>query len=97
MVAQLNADHDQKVAECARLQLKCDVTWEARMSVDPVVEEIRAIRERLAAQYDFDLGRIAEAARLNAIQEGRQTVCLPKRAPQGSSIETTTSADAIEA
>lgn len=29
---------------------------------DPIVEEVRATRERLAARYDFDLRRIVEAA-----------------------------------
>jgi len=29
---------------------------------DPIVDEVRAIRERLAARYDFDLRRIVEAS-----------------------------------
>ena len=29
---------------------------------DPIVEEVQAIRERLAARYDFDLRRIVEAS-----------------------------------
>ena len=29
---------------------------------DPIVEEVQAIRERLAARYDFDLHRIVEAS-----------------------------------
>jgi hypothetical protein len=29
---------------------------------DPIVEEVRAIRERLAAAFDFDIRKIAEDA-----------------------------------
>jgi hypothetical protein len=66
------------------------------MNSDHVVEEIRAIREQLAARFDFDLQRIVEAARLKAIQEGRKTVCLPKRMPLRPSSAATTPSDAIE-
>lgn len=32
------------------------------MSYDPIVDEVRAIREQLAAQSDFDIRKIVEAA-----------------------------------
>jgi multidrug resistance efflux pump len=39
---------------------------------DPIVEEVRAIREKLAAQFDFDIRRIVEdAQRRQALSQGR--------------------------
>ena len=32
------------------------------MFQDPIVDEVRAIRERLAAQFDFDICKIVEDA-----------------------------------
>lgn len=49
------------------------------MIVDSITEEIRAIRQSLAAKYDNDLGRIFEAVRESERLSGREFVTLPKR------------------
>jgi hypothetical protein len=39
---------------------------------DPIVEEVRAIREKLAAQFDFDIAKIvADAQRRQATSKSR--------------------------
>jgi hypothetical protein len=50
------------------------------MIVDPITEEIRAIRHTLAAQYDNDVKRIFEAVRQAEQASGREFVSLPPRA-----------------
>lgn len=37
---------------------------------DPIVEEVRAIRERLAAECDFDIHKICERARESQAMSG---------------------------
>ena len=48
---------------------------------DPIVEEIREIRHRLAAKFDNDIHRICEDIRKRQAASGRPTVSLPKRTP----------------
>ena len=50
------------------------------MIPDPT-DDIRAIRDRLAAQYDFDLDRIVEETRRRQRESGRPSVSLPAREP----------------
>lgn len=48
-------------------------------------EEIRAIRNELAAKFDHDIHRIAEETRRRQRHSGRTYISLPKRAPQPKS------------
>jgi hypothetical protein len=49
------------------------------MFEDPIVEEIRAVRQRHAAQFDYDLKRIAEDLRRRQEQSGRRGVSFPPK------------------
>jgi len=51
------------------------------MSSDPFVDEIREIRERLAAQFGFDVRAIAEDVRRRDAAGDREIVRLPPRRP----------------
>ena len=56
------------------------------MTNDPIVAEVRAIREQLAAQFDFDIRQmIADAQRRQAASGSRVIPPPPrvKRVPQG--------------
>lgn len=46
---------------------------------DPILEEIRAVRERLAREADYDLEKLVEAARARQAARGVKTVSLPAR------------------
>jgi hypothetical protein len=48
------------------------------MIPDPT-DEIRAIRDRLAANCDYDLDRIVEETRQHQRESGRQAVAVPRR------------------
>lgn len=48
---------------------------------DPIVDEIRAIRERLAAELNFDMHKMAEHARTQARELGLNVVSRPRRIP----------------
>ena len=50
------------------------------MIPDPT-DEIRAIRQKLAAEFGNDLHRIAEETRRRQRESGREFVTLPKRSP----------------
>ena len=49
---------------------------------DPVVEEVRRVRERHAAKYDYDLKAISKALRDEQRESGRKVVSLPPKKPQ---------------
>lgn len=52
------------------------------MTKDPVVEEVRRIREQLAAKYEFDLDAILAAAKKRQSRSGSKTASFatkPKR------------------
>jgi len=49
------------------------------MACDPIVEEIRRIREARAAQFNFDPRAIAEDARKREEEGGRRVVSPPLR------------------
>ena len=51
------------------------------MSSDPVVAEIRRIREELAARFNYDLDAILEDARQRYIAGDRKVIRLPPRRP----------------
>jgi hypothetical protein len=43
---------------------------------DPIVEEVREIRDELAKKFDYDLNRIFEHMRQQQAEGGRKVVCL---------------------
>jgi len=47
--------------------------------IDPIIEEIHAIREALAKESGYDAEKIAEAARRRQAEGGRKAVTLPPR------------------
>jgi hypothetical protein len=49
------------------------------MTPNPIVEEIREIRHRLAAQFDNDVHRIGEEIRRGEAASGRRVVRRSKR------------------
>jgi len=54
------------------------------MSDDPIVAEVRAIRDRLAARFNYDIRAIAEDARRRQREGGRKVVSLPPKRPASS-------------
>ncbi|HEX4951959.1 MAG TPA: hypothetical protein VF017_00985 [Thermoanaerobaculia bacterium] len=55
------------------------------MSDDPIVEEVRGVREAHAARFDYDLQRIFEDIKRQERESGRQYVSFPPRRITGSS------------
>ena len=49
------------------------------MKKDPIVEEVRRIREEHAARFNYDLTAIAADLRRLQESEGREVVTLPPR------------------
>jgi hypothetical protein len=49
------------------------------MNRDPIVDEIRAIRDDLAKRYNYDIDAIVQALQKASVDEGRQLVSLPPR------------------
>jgi hypothetical protein len=47
---------------------------------DTVIREVRAAKERLGRLYDFDVRRIAAAARANQQRSGHEVVSRSKKA-----------------
>ena len=54
------------------------------MVPNPITEEIREIRHRLAAQFDNDVFRIGAETRRRQATSGRRVVRLPSRTPADS-------------
>lgn len=48
---------------------------------DEIVEEVRLARERLFAECDFDLGKLADRLRREQQASGRATVTFARRIP----------------
>ncbi len=46
---------------------------------DPVVEEVRKIRDEYARSFDYDLGKICEDLRKQQAGSGREVVSLPPK------------------
>lgn len=51
------------------------------MWVDPIVEEVRKIRQEHAAQFGYDLDKIVQSLQQEERQSGREVVTLPPRRP----------------
>jgi hypothetical protein len=49
------------------------------MTRDPIVDEVRAARDKLAADHDYDLGAIFAALRAMAADSDVERVALPGR------------------
>jgi len=49
------------------------------MSDDPIVEEVRAIRDKLAAECDYDVDKIFRRLRQSQAESGREYVSHPPR------------------
>ena len=49
------------------------------MFKDPIVEEVRAARQKHAAQFNYDLRKIAEDLRMKEQQAGRKIVSFPPK------------------
>ena len=50
-----------------------------KLFTDPIVDEIRRIRERRAAEFDFDLGAIIEDAKKREAQSSGKVVSFARR------------------
>jgi hypothetical protein len=48
---------------------------------NPIVDEVRAIRDSIAKEYDYDIAKIAEAVRERQAKSGRTYVRLAPRTP----------------
>ncbi|HJX27204.1 MAG TPA: hypothetical protein VJ885_04780 [Thermoanaerobaculia bacterium] len=49
---------------------------------DPIVEEVRKVREEHAARFDYDLERIFQDLKEQEKKSGRKVVSLPPKRPQ---------------
>ena len=57
------------------------------MTRDPIVEEVRAVRDEIAKEFNYDIPAIFEALRALERESGRPTVSLPPRRPDASNRE----------
>ncbi len=46
---------------------------------DPIVDEVRAIRDAIAKEFDYDIEKLADAIKAHEAQSGRKVVRLPPR------------------
>lgn len=51
------------------------------MTRDPIVEEVRAVRDEIAKALDYDISAVFEVFRARERASGRPTVSLPPRKP----------------
>ena len=51
------------------------------MTRDPIVEEVRAVRDEIARAFDYDVGAIFEALRAMERESGEPRVSRPPRLP----------------
>jgi hypothetical protein len=57
------------------------------MLIDPITEEIRGIRRKLAAEFGNDVSRIFADVRQREASDGRNYVTLPKRPARTGVVE----------
>ena len=55
------------------------------MIKDPIVEEVREIRDEIAKSYDYDVKAIVAGLQKRSIESGRKTVSLPPKPPSEDS------------
>lgn len=58
------------------------------MTTDTIVDEVRAIRDAIAREHDYDLASICRALREEARAAGIHTVSLPSRPVSRATNET---------
>lgn len=58
------------------------------MTTDTIVDEVRAIRDAIAREHDYDLASICRALREEARAAGVHTVSLPSRPVSRATNET---------
>ena len=46
---------------------------------DPIVDEVRAARDAIAKEFDYDIERLARAIKAREAQSGREVVRLPPK------------------
>jgi len=46
---------------------------------DPIVEEVRAVRDAIAKEFDYDIDRLGRALQERQVNNGRPVVRLPPR------------------
>ena len=56
------------------------------MSEDPIVAEVRRIREEQAARRDYDLRKIFDSLKQREKREKRKLVSYPPRSPKAVSV-----------
>lgn len=49
------------------------------MEKDPIVEEVRMLRDKIAQRFDYDIDAIVRAFRQRSIEQGHATVSLPPK------------------
>ena len=54
------------------------------MAKDSIVDEIHAIRDEIAKEYNYDLRAIVQAMRNASAESGRQVVSSPAKPPSKS-------------
>ena len=60
---------------------------------DPIVEEVRKVREEHAARFDYDLEKIFRDLKEQERKSGRKVVSLPPKRPQEIATGRTGTAD----
>lgn len=46
---------------------------------DPIVDEVRVIRDAIAKEFDYDIDKLAQAIKAHEEQSGRKVVRLPPK------------------
>ena len=56
------------------------------MFKDPIVEEVRAARQKHAAQFNYDLRKIAEDLRMKEQKAGHKIVSFPPKPARNKAV-----------
>ena len=46
---------------------------------DPIVDEVRAVRDAIAKEFDYDIEKLAKAIKAHEAQSGQEFVRLPPK------------------
>ena len=46
---------------------------------DPIVDEVRAVRDAIAKEFDYDIEKLSQAIKAHEAQSGRKIVRLPPK------------------